>query len=148
MNLLFKGRASTFIPLAILSISPGNTILNRITRTGLRDDRNARGKLSILHPGNKNVLLLLLILLYLLFVGLPFIFCFLHFPFFFSLCSFFFLSSALMIRRQKIIFQASLGKVKDSNICSTCIRQPKRILTSSLAIGKASSYIMLSNCGT
>lgn len=60
------------------------------------------------------------------------------FPFFFLF--FFFLSSALMIRQQ--IFQALSGKVKECNICSAGIRQPKRILMSSHTIDKASPDVI------
>lgn len=101
-------------------------------------------ELSMVQSGHKDVsfLLLWLMLLYLLFVCwlvcLLFIFCFLYFLS--SFCSFFFLSSALMIRQQ--IFQALSGKVKECNIWSACIRQPKRILMSSHTIDKASPDVI------
>ena len=140
MHLLLQYRTS----LETNIIRKHNLESDNTNRTRLK--KYLRGQeLSMVQSGHKDVsfLLLWLMLLYLLFVCLlvglfAFYLLLSLFPFFFLF--FFFLSSALMIRQQ--IFQALSGKVKECNICSACIRQPKRILMSSHTIDKASPDVI------
>ena len=143
MHLLLQGRTSLETSLhsyrLLYSESDNTNWVPRLTKC-----LKSR-ELSMVHFGHKDVLflLLLLLLLYLLFVCLfvclPFIFCFLFVKFFFSFCSYF---SIIKIDDSLANIPSFVRKVQECNICSTCTRQPKRILISSHAIGKASPRVI------